>query len=140
MGMRAVGNQAMRTIWRVSFAAVWLAIPAMARAAVVEDNFELRRASDLVSLCTADAAEPLGTPALNFCQGFVTGSFRVLFDMQAAIPNPVICMPVPSPARNDAITAFSLWAKAASARLASPPEDALFAFLMAQYPCPKPFR
>jgi hypothetical protein len=111
--------------------------PCCVRAAEM-DNFQLRNAADLVGLCLADPAEPLGNAALNFCQGFVTATFRVLMDVQAALPAPLICLPVPSPNRSDAIAAFSLWAKSASARMASPAEDALLAFLTAQYPCPKP--
>jgi len=111
--------------------------PGLARAAVTEDNFDLKTTADLVALCTADPAEPMGTAALNFCHGFGVGSYRVLMDVQTARKLPSFCMPVPAPTRTDTITAFSAWAKANPARLSSPPEDSVFGFLVAQYPCPK---
>lgn len=118
-------------------AAALLAMPHMAAAAVVEDNFQLRNTADMVALCTADPAEPMGTAALNFCHGFGLGSYRVLAAMQAGSKRTAFCLPIPNPTRNDAIAAFSAWAKASPARLSSPVEDSIMAFLMAQYPCPK---
>ena len=109
----------------------------IAQAAVTEDNFLLRNTADLVALCTADPAEPMGTAALNFCHGFGVGAYRVLLDVQVAKKRADFCMPVPGPTRNDTITAFSTWANGNSARLASPAEDSVFSFLVAQYPCPK---
>ena len=109
----------------------------LAQAAVTEDNFQLRTTADLVALCTADPAEPMGTAALNFCQGFGVGTYRVLLDVQIAKKRADFCMPVPGPTRNDTIAAFSAWANGNPARLASPAEDSVYSFLMAQYPCPK---
>jgi hypothetical protein len=111
--------------------------PKLAWADVSVENFQLRNTADLVALCTADLEGPMGGPALNFCHGFITGSFRVLNDMQAATRTPSFCVPVPAPSRNDVVAALSIWAKSNPARMASPAEDGVLDFLKAQYPCPK---
>ena len=128
----------MKTTRALIAAAAIVAAPLGAMAAVTEDNFQMRTTADLVALCTADPAEPMGTAALNFCHGFGTGSFRVLAAVQTARKAASFCMPVPAPSRTDTIAAFSTWAKANPARMASPAEDSVFGFLVAQYPCPKP--
>jgi hypothetical protein len=125
-----------RLICAAALAAVALA-PRLAAAAVTEDNFLMRSTADLVALCTADPAEPMGTAAVNFCHGFSTGSYRVLMDVQTARKLPMFCMPSPGPTRTESIAAFSTWANASPARLSSPAEDSILGFLVAQYPCPK---
>ena len=106
-----------------------------ARAAVSEDSFALHRAADLAALCSAAPEEPFGTPAQNFCHGFITGVFRVLYDIGLAKGHQLFCLPVPSPARATLATAFSAWVLADPARKDSPAEDALLRFLTTQYPC-----
>jgi len=111
-----------------------------ARAAVTEDSFALHRAADLAALCSAAPEEAFGTAAPNFCHGFLTGAFRVLYDIGLAQGHQLFCLPVPSPSRTTLATAFSAWVLADPARMASPAEDALLRFLITQYPCEGPKR
>ncbi len=112
-----------------------LTLAAPAWAAVTAENFALHSAADLAALCSASPTEPYGTPALNFCQGFTTGVFRVLYDTGLASGHALFCLPVPNPTRSDVTAAFSAWVDANPARIASPAEDALLQFLTSQYAC-----
>jgi hypothetical protein len=112
-----------------------LAMTSPAGAAVTEESFAVRSAADLAALCTASPTEPYGTAALNFCQGFSTGAFRVLYDIGLAKGHALFCLPVPNPTRSEVATAFSAWVGSNPARMASPAEDALLRFLTSQYTC-----
>jgi hypothetical protein len=96
----------------------WLAVPTLcaaiaaapARAAVSEDNFLVRNAGDLVAVCTAAQADPLYTAAVNFCQGFTIGAFRVLQEEEAAERPPhMFCLPDTLPTRTEAIANVVQW-------------------------------
>jgi len=124
----------------------WLAVGALctaiaaspARAAVTEDNFVLRSAGDLTALCTAAQADPLYTAAVNFCQGFTVGAFRVLQAEEAARRPPhFFCLADPLPTRSDAITNFVQWVNGDPARSALGGADALAAYLAQRFPCPR---
>ncbi len=121
------------TCWAMLLAGLTMAHPA--RAAVTVDNFALHTAADLAALCTANPTEPLGTAAQNFCQGFSTGVFRVLYDIGLSTGHSLFCLPLPNPTRTEVVTAFSAWVAIDPARMASPAEDALFRFLTTQYSC-----
>jgi hypothetical protein len=126
----------MRGVQAVLRAGLMLAaLAGPARAMVGAPDFAVHTAADLARLCTADPREPYGTAALNFCQGFTTGAFRVLYDMQTAMGHATVCLPVPNPTRSEVTAAFGAWVLADPARRASPAEDALLAFLSSQYPC-----
>jgi Rap1a immunity proteins len=105
------------------------------RAAVTEDSFMLRSTGDLIDLCTATPSDPMGTAALNFCQGFGVGVYRVLEEVDGVRKLRTFCMPDPVPTRNEALASFVQWAKANPDQLGTAPQDGIAAFLLKQYPC-----
>jgi Rap1a immunity proteins len=126
-----------RTVW---FSAALLCVAGLASpaSAVTQDDFLLRNTADLVNLCSAPGTDPLATAAVNFCEGFGLGVFRVLDETEAAHKRrQMFCMPSQGPTRTQAIMAFVQWAKAAPDRLSMPPTDSIATYLSQQYPCPR---
>jgi hypothetical protein len=124
----------------------WPAVPTLcaaiaaapAQAAVSEDNFLIRNAGDLVAVCTAAQADPLYTAAVNFCQGFTIGAFRVLQEEEAAERPPhMFCLPDILPSRTEAIANVVQWVNAEPARSALGATDTIAAYLSQRYPCPR---
>ena len=106
-----------------------------ARAQVTQNAFLLKSTGDLVELCTAAPNDPLRTAALNFCQGFGVGVYRVLEEIQRARGTRMFCTPSQMPTRDQAFASFIQWARANPGQLSQPPQDGLVAFLSSQYPC-----
>jgi hypothetical protein len=109
-----------------------------ARAApVTQDDFMLATTANLVSLCGADKADPLYTAAINFCHGFAVGTYTMIQieDAASRSKRKAICLPNPSPTRDQAIAAFVAWASGRPKTLASSPTDGIGEYVMAQYPC-----
>jgi hypothetical protein len=129
----------MRTRGSVSAIALCAALSAgSARAAVSQDNFNLRNTGDLMALCSSAQTDPLYTAAINFCHGFAVGVFRVLQEEDAARQsNHLFCQPNPAPTRSEAVASFVQWINAKADRMALPPADGIAAFLADQYKCPR---
>ena len=116
-------------------AAVWAA---PGKAAVTEDNFIMRNAGDLAALCSAGQADPLYTAAVNFCQGFGIGAFRVIDEeVEARRPPHLFCLPAQLPSRNDAMASYVRWVGADPKRPTMDAADSIAAYLAQTYPCPK---
>jgi hypothetical protein len=113
-------------------------LPVLASAAVSEDNFQLRSAGDLVTLCSAEPADRMMTAAANFCQGFVVGVYHILDEQQPGLRSKLFCMTDPRPTRSTAIAAFVEWIKPKQNVQALAPADAILAYLVDAYPCRKP--
>src|SRR5499433_1430340 len=121
--------------WAVAGGLVLLA--SGASRAAVEANFGANTTGDLVELCTATPGNPIGTAAINFCEGFAQGAVLVEMQNQAAFRGPkLFCMPNPPPSRNQALSEFVNWARSSPDRLAQSSADRLFRFLSERYPCP----
>ena len=121
--------------WAVAGGLVLLA--SGASRAATEANFGANTTGDLVELCTATADNPIGTAAINFCEGFAQGAVLVEMQNQAAFRGPkLFCMPNPPPSRNQALNDFVNWARSSPDRLAQSSTDGLFRFLSERYPCP----
>jgi len=119
--------------------AIATGVPLGARAAPVgQDDFLIATTANLVSLCSAVAADPLYTPARNFCEGFVVGTYRVIATEEAATRSKrkSFCIPANGPSRDQAVAAFVQWASGRPKTLASAPSDGIVEYLIAQYPCP----
>lgn len=128
----------MRRAVCLSAAVLCLAGLASSARAVTQDDFLLRNTADLVNLCSAASGDPLATAAVNFCEGFGLGVFRVLDETEAAHKRrQIFCMPSQGPTRTQAVMAFVQWAKASPDRLSMPPTDAIATYLSQQYPCPR---
>ena len=109
-----------------------------AHAAVTEDTFLLRSSGDLVDLCSGAQSDTLYTAAVNFCQGFTVGVFRVLQEEDMAkLSRHMFCFPNPTPSRNETISSFVQWAKSDASRLSLTPADGVASFLVQQFPCPR---
>jgi hypothetical protein len=107
-----------------------------AKANVTQDNFLMGTTGDLVNLCSSAETDPLYTAAVNFCQGFAVGVFRLLQEEDRASVRHLFCAPQQAPTRTETIATFTRWANANSSRLAQPPADGLAEFLSQQFPCP----
>src|SRR5262252_1203626 len=105
--------------------------------AATEANFGARTTGDLVELCTATPDNALGTAAVNFCEGFAQGAVLVEMQNMAGFRgSKLFCMPKPPPSRNQALSEFVNWVRAAPDRMAASSTDGLFRFLSERYPCP----
>ena len=121
--------------WAVAGGLVLLA--SGASRAATEANFGANTTGDLVELCTSTPDNPIGTAAINFCEGFAQGAVLVEMQNQAAFRGAkLFCMPNPPPSRNQALNDFVNWARSSPDRLAQSSTDGLFRFLSERYPCP----
>ena len=114
-------------------------LPGAANAAVTEATFQLGTTADLVDLCTAAPTDQMGTAALNFCQGFAVGVYRVLEEENAAKRiGRMFCVPADfHTKRTEAIADFVQWAKATPDVMSQRPADGLTRYLGTKYPCPR---
>ena len=111
-------------------------LPPPGHAAVTEQSFLVRTTGDLVALCSAAPDDPMRAAALNFCQGFGVGVFRVLHEEGMAAPSRrLFCIPNPTPSRNQVFASFVQWAKSRPDQMAQPPQDGVAQFLATQFPC-----
>jgi hypothetical protein len=111
-------------------------LPDVARGAVMQENFHVKTAADLVALCSAEESEQLATSAVVFCHGYAVGVYQTLVAEQAGMRTKLFCIPDPAPSRTEAITAFVSWAKTSPALLGERAPDALLGYLMQRFPCP----
>jgi hypothetical protein len=118
-------------------AAVLAALTAPPVHAATEANFAANSTGDLVALCSATPDNGVGTAALNFCEGYFQGAVSVeLQNMAPMRARKLFCLPNPPPSRNEAMSGFVSWARAAPGRLSQSPTDGVFHFLSERYPCP----
>ena len=112
-------------------------VPTRGMTAVQTSDFLASTTGQLVALCSAAPADPLATPAWNFCHGFAIAVTRVLQEEDAANPGtrPMFCLPAKGVERNQAISEFVQWASGDPSRLSMPASDGVAGFLAARYPC-----
>ena len=82
-----------RWILGVGFCAA--ALPGLAHAAVTEDDFQLGPAASGLTVRRRADKDAMGTAALNFCQGFGVGVYRVLEEKTAGLAAHRICSACP---------------------------------------------
>lgn len=106
-------------------------------APVSQDDFKVATTANLVSLCGAAPSDPLYTPAMNFCEGFVVGTYRMLEIEEAASRGrrKMFCAPPSVPNRDQSIASFVQWASSRETTLAKSPTDGIAEYLAATYPC-----
>ncbi len=101
-------------------------------------NFYVKDAGDLVTLCTTQPDDENYIAAIHFCQGFVVGAYQYYQEMvRSSTTARFVCLPDPSPSRNEAIAAFSDWANAHPQYLKDSAVDTMFRYLGETYPCKK---
>jgi hypothetical protein len=106
-------------------------------APVSQDDFRAATTANLVSLCSTPPSDPLYTAAINFCEGFAVGTYRMLEIEEAAsrARRKMFCVPASVPNRDQAIAAFVKWASSRESTLAKSPTDGIAEYLAATYPC-----
>jgi hypothetical protein len=104
-------------------------------ATTTPNNFVVRTAGDLATLCSADPSDPMVGPALGFCEGFAVGVYQTLQETQASLPAPFFCVPTPGPSRSQAIASFVAWVKASPSVASQRPADAILGYMQQTYPC-----
>jgi Rap1a immunity proteins len=104
--------------------------------AVVQEDFVIQKAEDLVDVCAVTPDEPLYTAAIHFCHGYLVGAYHYY---RKAVPGagkePFVCPPDPPPSRNEVVRLFVSWARAHPQYQAEDAVDALFRFASEQWPC-----
>jgi hypothetical protein len=115
-----------------------LAAPAVARAALTEDDFFIKNAQDLVDLCSAPESDPLEDAATHFCHGFASGAWQY-HEAMANGPKGVrvVCPTEPAPTRNEVVAGFVTWAGTHPQYMTEPAVEALFRYLVERAPCSK---
>ena len=109
---------------------------AMPVLADVTDEYKVRNAGDLVSLCSRDLSAEDYVAAMNFCHGFAVGSYAYYRGAAAAEPGlKIVCFKEPYPERTKVIADFVAWSKANQAFMKDSAADTLFRFLAGAYPC-----
>ena len=115
--------------------ATMITVPGMARAVTPED-FQVRTTKELLDLCTVSANDPLAKESIHFCHGYLVGAYNYYL-AQSSGPDGerLVCLPDPSPTRNEAISMFIEWVKAHPQYLNERPVETQFRFLMEKWPC-----
>jgi len=113
-----------------------LACTGLPAQAVTPDQFVVRDTRDIIELCTTAKADPLYTAAINFCQGYLVGSYHYQEALYGGPGfKPVVCFPEPKPTRNEVIAQYIDWAKAHPEYGHDRPVVTLAKFLAETWPC-----
>jgi hypothetical protein len=125
----------MKSIFICFVLATLIVGPSMAGEVGVED-FQVNTTKDLIDLCTAPPEEPLASPAIHFCHGYLVGAYHY-YAASVAGPNGVslVCPPEPRPSRNDTIARFVAWVKDRPQYWNELPVETEFRFLTEIWPC-----
>jgi Rap1a immunity proteins len=121
-----------------SLVLVSLFVPGLAGAAVTDD-FVLATTQNLVNLCSVSPSDPRAKEAIQMCEGYMLGAYHFLScdktskgdrgDMR------LVCMPNPTPSRNEVAAMFVEWTKANPQYMKEAPVDSEFRFMSAKWPC-----
>ncbi|HET6488593.1 MAG TPA: Rap1a/Tai family immunity protein [Syntrophales bacterium] len=102
----------------------------------VVDDYKIRNAGDLVSLCSRDLSAEDYVAAQNFCHGFAVGAYAYYRGAAAAEPElKIVCFKEPYPERTKVIADFVAWSKANQSFMKDSAVDTFFRFLAGAYPC-----
>jgi hypothetical protein len=122
----------MKTIAAVLIVLLFAA-PALADAV---DEYKVRNAGDLVSLCSRDLSAEDYVAAQNFCHGFAVGAYAYYRGVAAAEPDlKIVCFKEPYPERKAVIADFVAWSKANPSFMKDSAVDTFFRFLAGAFPC-----
>jgi hypothetical protein len=102
----------------------------------VTEEYRVRNAGDLVSLCSRDPSAPDYVAAQNFCHGFCLGAYAYYRGAAAAEPDlKIVCVKEPYPERKKVIADFVAWSKDNPSFMKDSAVDTFFRFLAGAYPC-----
>lgn len=112
---------------------VFVATPVLAD---VAEEYKIRHAGDLVSLCSRDRSAEDYVAAQNFCHGFTVGAYAYYRSVATADPDvKIVCFKEPYPERSKVIADFVAWSKANPSFMKDAAVDTFFRFLAGAYPC-----
>ena len=137
--MRLSLQSPLRSLARAAVALAAIAAAAPASAQLDKEDFRIRSAQDLVDLCAVKSTDSLYSPAIHFCEGFVSGAWQY-HQAQANGPRGIRlgCPPDPPPTRDQAVADFVAWSGTHAQYMTDPAVEAFFRFLIEKYPCPQP--
>ncbi|MCU0555596.1 MAG: hypothetical protein MUE57_10520 [Syntrophales bacterium] len=122
----------MKTV-AVALVVLFLATPALAD---VTEQYKVRNAQDLVSLCGRDASAVDYVAAMNFCHGYTVGAYAYYHSVIEADPDAkIVCVKQPYPERKKVIADFVAWGKAHESFMKDGAVDTFFRFLVETFPC-----
>jgi hypothetical protein len=102
----------------------------------VVDEYKVRNAGDLVSLCSRDLSAEDYVAAQNFCHGFAVGAFAYYQSVAMADPDlKIVCIKEPYPERKKVLADFVAWSKANQPFMKDAAVDTLFRFMAGAFPC-----
>lgn len=102
----------------------------------VVDEYKVRNAGDLVSLCSRDLSAEDYAAAMNFCHGYATGAYSYYVSAASAEPDlKIVCIKEPYPERKKAIADFVTWSKANQSFVKDAAVDTFFRFMAGAFPC-----
>ena len=100
------------------------------------DEYKVRNAGDLVSLCSRDLSAEDYVAAQNFCHGFAVGAYAYYRGVAAAEPDlKIVCFKEPYPERKKVIADFVTWSKANQSFMKDAAVDTFFRFMAGAFPC-----
>jgi len=102
----------------------------------VTDEYKVRKAGDLVSLCSRDLSAEDYVAAQNFCHGFTVGAYAYYRSVASADPDlKIVCIKEPYPERKKVIADFVAWSKANPSFMKDTAVDTFFRFMAGAFPC-----
>ncbi len=105
-------------------------------APVLAEEYKVRDAGDLVSLCSRNPSAVDYVAAHNFCHGYTIGAYSYYASVASADPHlRVACVKEPYPQRNAVIADFVAWSKTHPSFMKDKAVDTLFRFLAETFPC-----
>jgi hypothetical protein len=115
--------------------------PGLAGAAVTDEDFVLSTTQNLVNLCSVSADDPRAKEAIQMCEGYILGAYHFYLATNSGKGDRgdmrLVCMPNPTPTRNEVAAMFVEWAKANPQYMKEAPVDSEFRFMNAKWPCKK---
>jgi hypothetical protein len=116
-------------------------VPGLAGAAVTDEDFVLSTTQNLVNLCSVSASDPRAKEAIQMCEGYMLGAYHFYLATNTGKGDRgdmrLVCMPSPTPTRDQVAAMFVEWAKANPQYMKEPPVDSEFRFMSARWPCKK---
>ena len=116
-------------------------IPSLASAAVTDEDFVLATTQNLVNLCSVSASDPRAKEAIQMCEGYMIGAYHFYLATNTGKGDRgdmrLVCMPSPTPTRNETVAMFVEWAKTNPQYMKEAPVDSEFRFMSAKWPCKK---
>src|SRR5262245_35456002 len=116
-------------------------VPGLAGAAVTEDDFVLATTQNLVNLCSVSRDDPRAKEAIQMCEGYMLGAYHFYLATNTGKGDRgdmrLVCLPSPTPSRNEVAGMFVEWARADPQYMKEAPVDSEFRFMSAKWPCKK---